>query len=66
MPQPWPTVSPDQTKRTSRRLAGGVRKRPTTGSLRALPGIEILEDRAHEHVAFGRQAGEIDARSEDR
>ncbi len=32
MPQPWPAVSPDQAKRTERRAAGAVRKRPTTGA----------------------------------
>jgi hypothetical protein len=29
-----------------------------------LPGIEVFEDRAHEHVAFGPQAREVDACSQ--
>ena len=36
MPQPWPATSPPQTKLTSRRSVGAVRKRPTTGSLSTL------------------------------
>jgi len=60
MPQPWPQVSPDQTKRTSRRFSGGVRKWPTTGSLRALPEARS-SNVAHEHVAVRRQVGQIKA-----
>jgi hypothetical protein len=36
MPQPCPATSPPQTKWTSRRSLGAVRKRPTTGSLEML------------------------------
>ena len=50
MPQPWPATSPPQTKLTSRRLAGAVRKRPTRGSLENFWMGEIAEFYAIEDV----------------
>ena len=50
MPQPCPATSPPQTKLTSRRSAGAVRKRPMTGSLRISGVGEIAEFDAIEDV----------------
>ena len=59
MPQPWPAVSPDQTKRMSRRAAGGVQKAARDRLARELVVGEIDHDHPIEHALAGRQAGEI-------
>ena len=56
MPQPWPAVSPDQTKETERRSAGAVRKRPTFGSPTTVGDGQVLKADAVEDVLAGRQA----------
>jgi len=55
IPQPWPAVSPDQAKRTERREAGAVRKRPTIGSETTLMS-EIGCDQPVEDVLVRGQA----------
>ena len=55
MPQPCPATSPPQTKLTSRRSAGAVRKRPTTGSLAMSVCDEVAEADAIEDVLSGGQ-----------
>ena len=55
MPQPWPATSPPQTKLTSRRSAGAVRKRPITGSLEMSICDEVAEADAIEDVLAGGQ-----------
>ncbi len=70
MPQPWPATSPPQTKLTSRRLAGAVRKRPIdllACDLRmrqvaefdaiedVLPGRKILQQHLCGEVALGQR-----------
>ena len=56
MPQPCPATSPPQTKLTSRRSPGAVRKRPTTGSLDTSVCDEVAESDPIEDVLSG---GEI-------
>ena len=55
MPQPCPATSPPQTKLTSRRSAGAVRKRPTTGSLDTPDVRQVAESDAIEDVLPGGQ-----------
>src|ERR1700745_99598 len=59
MPQPWPATSPPQTKLTSWRSAGAVRKRPIIGS----PGISGCDTaRKRGPVDMSRPAGNIGMR----
>ena len=64
MPQPWPAVSPRPDEADVAALRRRRAKAADDRLAARLAGIEILEDHAHEHVAFGRQAGEIDACSQ--
>ena len=66
MPQPCPTVSPDQTKRRSRRSRGGVTKLPRTGSLRGLQVGQIEEAHLVEDALPRRQPGEVDLAEKSR